>query len=405
MILIKIAWRNVWRNRIRSLVVICSIALGLLGGVFLASFSWGMNESRAQNMIETQLSHIQIHTPEFRDDPQVKYFIPQGQQILQDIMAKPEVKAATGRVKVTGMLSSTKGGLGVQIQGVHAESEALVTKLNTKVVEGKYFEGVSRNPILVGQKLAERLKLGVRKKVVLTFQDINGNITAGAFRIAGIYKTINSKYDEANVFVRAEDLQPLLGIDGQVHEVALLLHKQDELEAVKSSLAAAYPTLMVEDWKDLAPDLKLMAESMGTFMQVFMAIFMLGMAFGIINTMLMAVLERTRELGMLMAIGMNKLRVFLMIMLETVFLALVGGPLGIFMAFVLVSYFGKVGIDLSMFAEGLSSFGMTNMVYTYIDPHFYWDIGVMVVMTAMISAIYPAIKALRLKPVEAVRAI
>ncbi|RMG19955.1 MAG: ABC transporter permease [Bacteroidetes bacterium] len=403
--LIKIAWRNVWRNRIRSLVVICSIALGLLGGVFLASFSWGMNESRAQNMIETQLSHIQIHTPEFRDDPQVKYFIPQGQQILQDIMAKPEVKAATGRVKVTGMLSSTKGGLGVQIQGVHAESEALVTKLNTKVVEGKYFEGVSHNPILVGQKLAERLKLGVRKKVVLTFQDINGNITAGAFRIAGIYKTINSKYDEANVFVRAEDLQPLLGIDGQVHEVALLLHKQDELEAVKSSLAAAYPTLMVEDWKDLAPDLKLMAESMGTFMQVFMAIFMLGMAFGIINTMLMAVLERTRELGMLMAIGMNKLRVFLMIMLETVFLALVGGPLGIFMAFVLVSYFGKVGIDLSMFAEGLSSFGMTNMVYTYIDPHFYWDIGVMVVMTAMISAIYPAIKALRLKPVEAVRAI
>lgn len=403
--LITIAWRNVWRNKTRSLVVIIAIALGLLGGVFLSSFSMGMAESRVKDMVETQLSHIQIHTPDFRDDPQVKYFIPEGVDILEKIQATPNLFAATARLKLNGMVSSSKGGLGTQINGITPEQEQMLTKLNTKVIEGEYFQEGKRNQILVGQKMAEKLKLKLRKKVVLTFQKTDGEITAGAFRIVGIYKTLNSKYDEANIFVKAKDLEQILGTKDQVHEIALLMNTQSQADSLKLSLASAYPDLKVEDWGDLSPDLRFMSESMDTYMNVFMAIFMLGMAFGIINTMLMAVLERTRELGMLMSIGMNKLRVFLMIMLETVFLTLVGGPLGLILASVLVSFFGVKGIDLSMFAEGLESMGMATTVYTYISPEFYINIVVMVVITAILSSIYPAIKALSLKPVEAVRAI
>ncbi len=402
--LITIAWRNIWRNKVRSLVVIIAIALGLWGGVFFSSFSWGMNDSRAKNMIETQLSHIQIHTPAYKDEPKVTYFLPDGKKLLSEVRQNKGILASTGRIKVNGMISSSKGGLGVQIHGITPDEEALVTRLSDKVVEGEYF-GQKRNQILVGQKMADRLKLRLNKKVVLTYQNVEGDMTATAFRIAGFFKTVNSKYDEVNVFVRARDLEKNLGSTGEIHEIAILLDNQNMVDSLKNKLQLAHSELLVEDWKDMAPDLKFVAESMRTFMQVFMAIFMLGMAFGIINTMLMAVLERTRELGMLMSIGMNKVKVFFMIMLETIFLSLIGGPLGMLIAYGFVSFFGIHGIDLSFMKEGLASFGMTNTVYTHLAPIFYFDIAVMVLITAILSSIYPAIKALKLKPVEALRTL
>lgn len=400
-----IAWRNVWRSRVRSLVVIVAVALGLWAGIFLAAFSWGMNEERAQDMIETQISHLQVHTPAFKEEGRSKYTIPRAQSLIEAYRTHPRVNGITGRAVISGMVSSSQGAQGVQIQGVYPEEEAVVTQLDEKLIEGEYFEGIRRNPILIGGKLAEKLKLEVRKKVVLNFQDAEGNITAAAFRIAGIYRSINSKYDESNVFVRAEDLQPLLGLEGGVHEVALLLNARDATDTLKAELQAAYPELSVEGWKDMAPDLKLMAESFDTYMQIFMVIIMLGMAFGIINTMLMAVLERTRELGMLMSIGMNKLRLFAMITLETVFLSLIGCPLGMLFAWGTVSYFGMQGIDMSMFAEGLASYGMRTVVHPYIEWSFYVDVAVMIFITAVVSALYPAWKALRLKPAEAVRSL
>lgn len=403
--IITIAWRNIWRNRTRSSVVIIAIMIGLVGGIFLMSFGFGLQEGRIRSIIENQISHIQIHTPAFLEDRYTKDTLSQKTTLINTLDTLSNMKGYAMRTLVGGMANSAKVASGVSIQGIDPEAEAVVTQLPERIIEGAYFEGVRRNPVVIGQKLAEKLKVKLKKKIILTFQDKDGDITSGAFRIAGIYQSINSKYDETNVFVRAEDLQNILGQAGQIHEVAILLESDQQTASLQQNLQKAYPDYQVDSWKETSPDLRLIADSLGASLGIFMSIIMLGLAFGIINTMLMAVLERTRELGMLMSIGMNKRSIFSMIMLETFFLAMVGVPIGLFIAFGLVSYFGSKGIDMSAFSEGLNEFGYANIAYTSLDPGYYPQIAIMVAITALLSAIYPALRALRLKPAEAVRSL
>jgi len=400
-----ISWRNIWRNRTRSLVVILAIMLGVCGAIFLMSFSWGMNIQRTNNIIETQISHIQIHHPQFPEDEEIEYTLTQGLELADQLTEISNIAAASPRVILNGMAASAQTGAGVKILGIYPEQEKEVTTLQEQVIEGDYFESIDRNPIVLGHKLAEKLQVKLRSKVVLTFQDRNQEIVSGAFRISGIFKTINSKYDESHVFVQAEDLQRLLGNNDNIHEIAILVKDQREINQAVTKIAQIHPDLRVEEWKTLAPDLKFMSESFDAFMRIFMIVIMLALAFGIINTMLMAVLERTHELGMLMAIGMNKLRVFLMIMLETLFLSVIGGITGLSVGYGLVTWFGHIGVDLSSFEQSLSSFGMNSIIYTELTPHYYRDILIMVFVTAILSSVYPAMKALQLNPAEAIRSI
>ena len=308
--LTSISWKNVWRNRMRSLVVIIAIVLGISGGVFLLSFSWGMNIQRAQNRIETEISHIQIHHPRFKDDQETKFLMEDGEEMLQKLSEDERIRSLSSRWIVGGMIASAKEATGIRVQGVVPGPEAELTQLPAKLIEGSYFEEVKRNPIIIGQKLAEKLQVGLKKKVVLTFQDMDGEIVSAAFRIAGIFKTVSSLYDNSEVFVKKEDLSKLLGNPGGAHEIAVLLHNPEEVESFKSELVGQYPNKLIEDWPELAPDLKLIFDTFETMMRIFMGIIMLALAFGIINTMLMAILERQQELGMLMSVGMNRRRIF-----------------------------------------------------------------------------------------------
>ncbi len=401
----QIAWRNVWRNRARSLTVICAIALGLWAGLSLISYSFGISEQRAQHMIDTQLSHIQIHHPQFPEDQKVKDTIPQSYPVLQVLQQMPNIQSISTRIKANGMCTSARAGVGVVIMGVDKEMEQSISSLDEQIVEGKFLAGIRANPIVIGKKLADKLGLSLKKKTVLTFQNASGNLAAGAFRVSGIYKSINSKYDESHVFVHIDDLQRLLQLEGQIHEIAIKVDEKAQIPEVKQQLQETYGSLLVEDYFDLAPDLRLMEESFNATLRIFMFIIMLGLAFGIINTMLMAVLERTRELGMLMAIGMNKAKLFIMILLETIFLCLIGAPVGIVLGFLTIQYFGYAGIDLRNFAEGLESLGLDPIVYLNLPSNYYLEVTVMVILTAILASIYPAIKALSLKPVEAIRHI
>ncbi|MCB0852353.1 MAG: ABC transporter permease [Bacteroidetes bacterium] len=425
--LTQVAWRNVWRSKVRSLVVITAISLGLIAGIFLMSFSWGMNTQRTRDIIETRTSHIQIHQKHYKDDRKMSLFIPQGMKLLDEVKTEPEVKAATARILANGMISNARGGFGVQINGIIPEEEAKVTKLDTRVVAGEYFEGLKTNPILIGDKLAEKMgwkeipepgaknedgspaqpTYQIRKKVVLAFQAPGGKTKYSSFKVVGVYKSINSKFDESNVFVQFEDLNRLTGTENQAHEIGIMLNDQNMAEdsTFLASLAAGNSQLLVENWKDISPDLKLIDETFAITVYIFMGIILLALLFGIVNTMLMAVMERTKELGMLMAIGMNKDKIFSMIMLETIFLSTIGGPIGLLLGYGLVRLFGNIGIDLSSMAEAGAQMGIGTMVYTDLETHYYFQIALMVVVTALIAAIYPAYKALQLKPVEAIRSI
>jgi ABC-type antimicrobial peptide transport system permease subunit len=174
---------------------------------------------------------------------------------------------------------------------------------------------------------------------------------------------------------------------------------------VSAHLSALFPHQKVESWRDLSPVLVFMEQWMASSLKVLIVIIMAALAFGIINTMLMAVLERIRELGVLMALGMKRSRIFLMIMLETIFLSIVGGPLGLLAGFVTISWLGKRGIDLTEYSEGLEAIGYSSVLYPALSYQDYGLIVAGVLITALVASVYPAWKAVRLNPVEAIHTI
>lgn len=400
-----IAWRNIWRARTRSGVVIGAIILGIWALVFMISFTTGMVQSYVDNAIATSIGHLQVHQDSFREEPKLIYSFTTDDETLQQLSDIEGVAGAAARTLVNAMAGSSRSTRGVQIRGIDPVAEIPVTGLDQQLVEGEYFPEKGRNPILVSQALAEKLKVKIRSKVILTFQDKNLDITAGAFRVVGFFNTGNKPFDEGNVFVRRSDINRLLGEDGMAHELAFFLDDPQRLATVQQEVQAILPDLLVEDYRQVAPDLQLYEGQIQTSATIFMVIIMLALLFGIINTMLMAVLERYRELGMLMAVGMNKLRVFGMIVLETLFLALLALIPGLILGWLTVIWLADSGIDLSAFSGGLSQFGMSQVVYPQLQAGFYVQLALAVAFTALIGALYPAWRAVRLRPVEAIRKI
>jgi len=408
--LFKIAWRNIWRNRTRSLVVIASVAVGLFAGMFMIAFVGGLAKQEIESTIETQLSHIQFHNPLFIDDKEITDTIANAGQIISQLKTNADVKAVTGRLITMGMVSSSSSASGVEIHGINPADEKAITSIARDIVEGSYFTGlkkneVLKNEVLIGKKLAEKLGIKLHNKIVLTFQSKAGELTAGSFRIVGIFRSRNSMFDQMTVFTRFDELASLTGTGTSIHEIAVMLKDDQKVEASTLAFKKEYPALLIQTWKELSPQMAELTSLFDKIMYVLIGIILLALMFGIINTMLMAVLERQREFGMLMAIGMNKPRVFLMILFESIMLTCAGIPAGILFTIGSVDYLARQGVDMSAFSQALSQFGFSNIVYPELQQSMFLPVTLMTTITAILAAIYPAIKALRFKPAEAIHKI
>ena len=398
------AWRNIWRNKMRSMVIMLSIAIGLFAGIAVLALYKGMMKSRIRTVIEAEVGHLQLHDSSFKKDYEPKFIVNDGDEIMVSIAAMPETKLVAPRSITNGMLATTTGSTGVQINGVVAAKEYIVSQLKNKIIEGNLFDSMKRNEIMIGKKLAKKMNLKVGSKLVLTFTDTTDEIVAAAFRVTAIYQSDNAPLDEKNVYVRMDELNTLLGTGNAFHEIVLLLKYDDDLNNVQKQLQKTFPGYQVESWKEISPETELLVNTTNQYSYIIMVIIMFALAFGIINTMLMSILERTREIGMMMALGTNKLKIFFLVLLETIFLTLAGTPVGLFIGWLATSYYHKHGLDLSgMGREMMSSFGFGTMVY----PEFPGDklAGILIIVTgtAIISCLFPAIKALKLQPVDALR--
>ena len=401
-----ISWRNVWRNKLRSSVVIIAIVIGLSTGVFSTAFMNGWMNQRLDNAVKSEISHIQIHKEKFKENNETSYYIKNADLLSEKIRRIELVKGVSKRIVVNSMVASAESGTGVSVVGVNPENEKKVSDIYDKIIKGKYFEGVSKNPVIIGEKLAKKLDVDVRNKIVITIQDMDNNIIKGAFRIAGIYKTSNTSYDGSHIFVNYNDIIDITGLShGAAHEIAVYLSDDEDIDRVLEDISSFAPKgLLTESWKEISPELGLFDEMMQVYMYIIVIIVLFALCFAIINTMLMVVLERVRELGMLMAIGMNKLKIFSMIILETVFLSLTGGIIGIVIGVVASMISSKTGIDLSLWGEGLEEIGFATLLYPSINLENVISITFFVILTGIISALYPAYKALKLNPAETLRA-
>ncbi len=402
---IKIAWRNIWRNRTRSLVIIVAIIVGLMGGIFSAAIRLGAENQRFRESVENQISHIQIHHPQFIANPEARYRIPDGFKLSDELMQHPEIKIASPRTVFDGMAATANLNTGVRIKGIDPDTEAQTTYLDELIVEGTYFTEEGRLPsVIIGRTLADDLKSGVGSRIVLTFQDVESEIVSASFRIEGLYSVTSKRFEERMVFVNASDINGLVADEEAVTEIAIVLYDPDKYRTVANELRESYSGLDIRHWADIDPSLFYALEFLERNLVFLVGIIILGVSFGLLNTILMSVLERVRELGVLMAVGMKKAKVFGMVVIETTMVSVIGGVLGLISSYGLVEYLHRRGVNLAGFGgDGLEAYGFASIVYPEVEPVFYFKIALLVVAFAIIAAMYPAWKAIRLVPAEAVR--
>ena len=246
-----LAWRNIWRNKARSLVIMGSIALGLFAGIAVLSLYKGMMTSRIRTVIDEELGHLQLHHPQFGEDYEPIYAIPDAGAVARRLKVLPGVAMVVSRSVAQGMLSTPTGSAGVLIRGIMPAEENSFTFLEQKIVEGRYLSDKKDGEIIIGSKLADKMKLKSGRKIVLTFTDTANGIVSGAFRISGIYRSSNSALDERIVFIQKYELNALHEYEGAVQEIAVKLQHDGTLDTMMAWVKNANPALLVESWKEL----------------------------------------------------------------------------------------------------------------------------------------------------------
>lgn len=405
-----IAWRNLWRNKLRSSIIMAALTIGIIGAVEMDGYMTGLTNQRVDAAIANEVSDIQLHNPGFLLNQETKYLIPHAGKKADEIRKIANVKAVSVRLKGAAMASSANAGAGISINGVVPDDEYRVSDLHDHIIEGTYLSNKQKIPAVIGQKLAKKLNIGVSDKLIVTMTDSTGTITNGAFLVVGIYKTSNTDFDKSNVFVTRKDLANLIGYPTNAgDEIAILLNSNQHTKAVTKKLNTLFSAevkshkLIIQSWDQIQPLLKSMVDMMNYFSYLFLIIVLAALTFAIINTMLMSMMERTREIGMLIALGMNKRKIVRMVMLETLFLSIIGALVGLVISILLVDYLSIHGLDLSSFAKGLNSIGYSSTVYFQVNREFYFTTVIVVVLLAILASIPAMMRALKLQPATAIR--
>jgi putative ABC transport system permease protein len=401
--LFTIAWRNVWRSRRRSGILVASITVGICAALLEMAILNGMAAQQVDAAVRTRLSHLQVHAPGFREHEDVGRFLPGGDSLLAVVRSAPGVVSAAGRAVLDAMAASATTARGVRLLGVDPAAERRVSDLPSRIVQGDWFGAPRRNAAVIGERLARRLGIRLGQKVVLTAQGGDGAVGGGAFRIVGLYRTASSDFDESAVFVERADLARTFALDGRLYEIAVRVGGMDAIDPVAATLRDRLPGLEVATWRTLAPEVALTRDWTSEMNEIFLVVILVALVFGTTNTMLMGVLERTRELGVLLALGMRPARLFGMVVLETVLLSLVGGVAGTALAATLIAALSRTGIDLAAVAGGLAALGMERVIHPLLPASSYPGVVALVAFAAVAASLYPGWKAVRLDPVIAMR--
>ncbi|MGE5240306.1 MAG: ABC transporter permease [Bacteroidota bacterium] len=400
-LLLTLAWRNLWRHRGRTAAILFALALGVWSMVSLAALSRGSMEQQLVKAILNLTGHIQIHAPGYRDDPVIEHRLSPPAPALTAALARPDVTAWAMRVRVPAVVASERESAGVTLVGIDPARERGLSFISDAVTQGRYLEAGDDAGILLGRKLAERLETGVGRRVVVMSQDINNSVADRGFRVVGIFDAEPQAAEESYVFITLASAQQMLKLGDDISEIALMTTDRDRLDEPLAALRAAAPNLDVQPWTVVEPLLVLTEKVVNVILIVWYVIVFTAMSFGLVNTLLMAVFERTREFGLFQALGMPPRHILGQVLAESCILLAVALALGNLGGWLTVLAL-KDGLDLSAFAEGFEMMGVSPIIYPALRAGDVTAANVLVTVLGLAASLYPAWRAARHVPVEAI---
>ncbi len=407
--ILTLALRNLWRNGRRTLLTCAAIAFGLCMMLCMVTLQNGSYQEMTRLGISQLAGHIVVQAEGYQDDPKPETTVSEADEIaskLQD--AYPEAMI-TQRLTLAGLLVSPTNNVGAGLRAVLPQTEAIVLELDEKIVEGKWLEADDERGIVIGVNMADSLGVTLNDKLVFMGQNGTDEMESRLFRVRGIFKTGGAELDGFLGFVHLEAGRALLQQPDTANQIAV--HMDDAREAFKATddtkVMLARPELDIRSWKEALPELFAMIQLDRKSGDIMMLVIGVIVAMGVLNTVLMSVLERTREIGVLMAIGMRKRKIALMVLAEGMFLGIVGAIGGVLLAIAPASYMVFHGLDFSAFmgSETMETEGITMSVVMNgaFDPERMALYSGTAVLFTILAAIYPAWRVTRLQPVDAMR--
>ena len=399
--LFTLSWRNLWRNHRRTTIMLGAIAVGVWAMIFMTALMRGMVNDMLDQGIRNLPGHIQIYHPDFRDDPSVVNSIPAPDGELLAALNRSGTRQWATRIKVPAVIASERDSRGINLMGIEPAREDAITGIGGQIVEGRYLNGVDDQGIVIGAKLAQRLETRLGKRVVIMSQDPENNISERGFRIVGIYRARMPGLEEFNVYSARATLQKLLNIDGLVSQIVIVGDDYRDLEELYQNIRQATPQAFeIKAWYEIDGYLNSMLKMMDGFVLVWIIIIFLALSFGLVNTLVMAVFERVREIGLIQALGMRPGMIVYQILLESLLLLLIGLIIGNALAILTVKPL-ESGLDVSIVAEGLAMMGAGSTLYPSLTLDDMILANSVVILLGILTSILPAWRAARLDPVQA----
>jgi ABC-type lipoprotein release transport system permease subunit len=401
-VLTMLAWRNLWRNHRRTTIMLAAIGVGVWAMIFMTAMTRGMVDQMVADGIKALPGHVQLHHADFLDDPSVNNLIPYDDEELQLKFSDAGFAAWASRVRVPAIVTSERDSRGVTLLAIDPDAEADISFVSYDEVEGRFLESSDDKGIVLGKKLAETLETEVGKRVVIMSQDPDNQIADRGLRVVGLFTASTGAVEEAYVFMGKNTAQKMLGIGDATTEVVFLGDDYRQVDPVYEAVVERVgDNVDVSRWYDVDTYLGSMMRVMDGFVLVWVVVIFLALSFGLVNTLVMAVFERIREIGLMLALGMKPASILGQIIIESMMLLVIGLCIGNLLSWATVVPL-QDGIDISFVGEGMEMFGAASVLY----PRLYLNdmilANIVVLLLGFLASLSPAWRASRYEPVEAI---
>jgi ABC-type lipoprotein release transport system permease subunit len=402
---LKMAWRNMWRNWRRTLIATIAIVLGLILLVFMDAMIAGSDQAIYSNSVRLYGGNLQVHSPGYRAKASRMPVLPlaNAEIVLDTVSAQPQVVSASMRINTGGMLSNRRDAFPVAITAIQPEREAPVSLIAENITEGRYLDPADEDAILIGRELADLLGAHVGDRVILLGQRKDESMRQATMTIAGIYDLGLGEAEKGTVFINLSQAQVLYNLRDQATEVTAMLERVGQEDNLVPVLQSALPAYEVDTWDSLRPELQETLAMKSTFTSIFGFIVVMIAAIGIFNLMMMAVYERTREMGVMAAMGMKSRQLLGLFLMEGAMIGIFGAVIGCIAAWILVWAVAQVGIDFSSLTSEMDETValMGSRLYPAIEISKIIGYGAAVAIIAALATLYPAWQAARQEPAQA----